>query len=372
MIDSALVKSVLLDALNKALRKLTKLKGTHTGGHTGLVQVQRTVSKKGTTFVQTFWIKPDQVKDTDMVLNQAVSGSDNTPIELVSNKASNTFFGSPDEKESSFGEWVHGLLRQEAKAVFSYTTSAWYKVLNKFLRNKPRPTSEYQPNDKYCSNTVNDLRSLIGHLDNAIAKFELKKPIRVHRQMKLENFKDTLQTLMKSNTKMFVDPAFVSTTTVKDSYSVFAAKQKLNLEISVPAGKGVGAWVSPIARHPGESEFLLPRSCVYQVETDLSKVNWEDSEITLKVKLVGVPKSPPSVDKILNKHQTEGRYSEEPDDRSPLNLNAKIGKLVEFQMNYGVTWNDSTEKSLKATIRYNLLSALYKDYGGNYSKSSKI
>ena len=33
-----------------------------------LVQVQRTVSRQGKTFLQNFWVKPSQVKSTDRVI----------------------------------------------------------------------------------------------------------------------------------------------------------------------------------------------------------------------------------------------------------------------------------------------------------------
>lgn len=70
MLSSEYIKSYLLLELEKALKKLGKLRGTHTGGHAGLVQVERTITKKGTTFTQKFWIKPDQVKDTDVVMSK--------------------------------------------------------------------------------------------------------------------------------------------------------------------------------------------------------------------------------------------------------------------------------------------------------------
>ena len=44
---------------------------------TGKVQVQRTVTRGGTTFQQHFWVNPSDVKDTDVV----IGGSQN-PLEI--------------------------------------------------------------------------------------------------------------------------------------------------------------------------------------------------------------------------------------------------------------------------------------------------
>ena len=356
MIEYNTVKTDLLEILEKALKKLGKLHGKHKGDHTGLVQVERTVNKKGTTFIQTFWIKPDQVKKTDVVLKRDIPDVHKESKELVSHKTSNNFFGTADEKDSSFGKWVHNLLKYEAHAIYTYTAGGWYKILNKFLRNKPRPTSETQPNDKYSPNLINDLYTLTKHLDKAISEFELKEPITVYRQVKQSSIQGVLDNLMKSTTKMFVDPAFVSTSTVDGSYSPINSDHTINLKIDLPAGKGIGAWVSPIARYPKENEFLLARGCVFQMKTDLSQVDWTQEEINLEVKLVGVLQTPPDIEHITNLQRQSGKCSEEPDESTPLNLNKQIGKLVEYQMNWGVTFKDSVNKSIK----YQLMNILYK------------
>lgn len=66
MIQWETVKHELMESLEKAVSgKNVKNKK----GAPGLVQVQRTVTKKGTTFTQMFWVKPDEVKSTDVVLS---------------------------------------------------------------------------------------------------------------------------------------------------------------------------------------------------------------------------------------------------------------------------------------------------------------
>ena len=49
-------KSTLLEPLIKSKQR------------TGLVQVERTVTKKGTTFTQKFWTRPDRVQQGDLIL----------------------------------------------------------------------------------------------------------------------------------------------------------------------------------------------------------------------------------------------------------------------------------------------------------------
>ena len=72
MLSNEFVKQFLLDELQKALKKLGKLHGRHKGDHTGLVQVERTKvhHETGTTYTQKYWVKPDQVKKTDVVLHK--------------------------------------------------------------------------------------------------------------------------------------------------------------------------------------------------------------------------------------------------------------------------------------------------------------
>ena len=62
MLSGEYVKQYLLEELQKAIKKLAKMRGSTKGSHAGLVQVERTVNKKGTIFTQKFWIKPDQNK----------------------------------------------------------------------------------------------------------------------------------------------------------------------------------------------------------------------------------------------------------------------------------------------------------------------
>lgn len=71
MLSGEYVKQYLLEELQKAIKKLAKMRGSTKGSHAGLVQVERTVNKKGTTFTQKFWIKPDQNKAIKPIVKTA-------------------------------------------------------------------------------------------------------------------------------------------------------------------------------------------------------------------------------------------------------------------------------------------------------------
>ena len=84
-VNAEFVKSYLLELLEKAL-KFHKFTGRQKAAdHSHLVQVERTVSKPGVKpFQQKFWVKPDQVKKTDVVLsNLQETQEDKTPLKVT-------------------------------------------------------------------------------------------------------------------------------------------------------------------------------------------------------------------------------------------------------------------------------------------------
>ena len=153
------------DWITKSLSNEDILKSLN---RTNLVEVQRTVTKKGTTFVQNFWVRPNQVKKTDRVL---FSSNSHKEKEVVYRDFENgniddlhKFFGAVNDdgkvvrttfeyygvsdveytddvsKKSYWGKMYHSISDKIKRAVGDYTCSGWTYALNNFLRGAAHPS----------------------------------------------------------------------------------------------------------------------------------------------------------------------------------------------------------------------------------------
>ena len=150
-----------------------------------------------------------------------------------SGKEANEYFA---EQEKT---WIHQLNTEIQQTIYAYSTDAYYDI-NSYLRGV---FSNYKP-----------ASMMIEHLDDAIAKFDLKEPIRVYRAV---NIQKELQGVVPEIGSIKEWKAFTSTSvdaeTVDDP--IFAL-----YEIDVPAGKGRGAYINALSEYKDvEYEFLLKR-----------------------------------------------------------------------------------------------------------------
>ena len=288
---SDLAKSILLDLIKSKQ-------------HTGLVQVERTVYKKGTVFTQKFWTRPDKVQSTDVILQgrqnlnayvhreyaDKEQKMNKTPKEFINAQDVWEYFGIGTADGTMFVDWEDDLDEDEKEAISQYTTYN-YRAINGYLRGK-EGMSQW---DVYKAQEV------VPVLEQAINRFELKDDIVVHRKMSADCIK------MFKVGEVWQDDAFVSTTPIKGSYEPHADDNEepedfgvIDMVIHVKAGKGVGAWVAPISELSEENEFLLNRGTKFRVKRISSNMDGKGHRIELEV--VGhEPKSLEEIEERLHK-----------------------------------------------------------------------
>lgn len=158
--------------------------------------------------------------------------------------------------EKSLNKW-------EYSSIGAYTYSKWTYKLTNWLRGltgtdstgKPIPLPE---NDQ----ELNLVKTVTKHLDSAIEKYELEKPMVTYRTVNI----DTLKYLLEPGDGKFQDDGFMSTTTLPNGFDIGEAPG-LTMICKIPAGKGIGAWLKPISRIPHEQEFLLARGTQFKIES---------------------------------------------------------------------------------------------------------
>lgn len=199
-----------------------------------------------------------------------------------------TFFGArPDRKlrsanreeydrlrseyeNSPVKRWNDSLSGEETDAIMNYAGSD-YSGINGLLRGEM--TERMVENWNATGKT--DVRDMIQRVESGIDKFELKEPITVYRTCE----KDVFESLSKKVGSTFRDNAFTSTTVLNES----VASGNVRMEINVPAGKGVGAYIGSTYGQPDEHEFLLQRGTEFTVR-GVSKVG---DSYTIKMDVTG-------------------------------------------------------------------------------------
>lgn len=173
-------------------------------------------------------------------------------------------------ENSPVKKWNDSLSGEETDAIMNYAGSD-YSGINGLLRGEM--TERMVENWNATGRT--DVRDMIQRVESGIDKFELKEPITVYRTCE----KDVFESLSQKVGSTFRDNAFTSTTVLNES----VASGNVRMEINVPAGKGVGAYIGSTYGQPDEHEFLLQRGTEFTVR-GVSKVG---DSYTIKMDVTG-------------------------------------------------------------------------------------
>lgn len=173
-------------------------------------------------------------------------------------------------ENSPVKKWNDSLSGEETDAIMNYAGSD-YSGINGLLRGEI--TERMVENWNATGKT--DVRDMIQRVESGIDKFELKEPITVYRTCE----KDVFESLSQKVGSTFRDNAFTSTTVLNES----VASGNVRMEINVPAGKGVGAYIGSTYGQPDEHEFLLQRGTEFTVR-GVSKVG---DSYTIKMDVTG-------------------------------------------------------------------------------------
>ena len=173
-------------------------------------------------------------------------------------------------ENSPVKKWNDSLSGEETDAIMNYAGSD-YSGINGLLRGEM--TERMVENWNATGKT--DVRDMIQRVESGIDKFELKEPITVYRTCE----KDVFESLSQKVGSTFRDNAFTSTTVLNES----VASGNVRMEINVPAGKGVGAYIGSTYGQPDEHEFLLQRGTEFTIR-GVSKVG---DSYTIKMDVTG-------------------------------------------------------------------------------------
>lgn len=165
-------------------------------------------------------------------------------------------------RKGSYGKWYSGLSSDEKLCISSYC-SADYDIVNSFLRKN----NGFEYIDKDFA------ESMISGIDSAIAKFELRENVKTYRGANLEsilklypdaeNFSDLIG-------HIYHDKGYMSSSPLKSVAEKFATENGQDgilLEIDVPNGSGLGAYVNQLAGQfqDDEYEFLIRRNTSLEI-----------------------------------------------------------------------------------------------------------
>ena len=200
-----------------------------------------------------------------------------------------------------YKNWEKGITLENKDSIEAYTSNK-YKDINKYNRK----IEEWAPEGKYGSiiakaeefmktapsvvqqegetlfafkkrrdavipplyrEAVNSKKLAVKHneqLDDVIQKYELQDNIRCYRAVKIDALPkfDKLEDLIG---KTYTDKSYMSTTPTLDSRFITSDMEYI-FQITVPHGKGNGAYLENFTHVKNEHEFLLPRNCKFSIK----------------------------------------------------------------------------------------------------------
>ena len=200
--------------------------------------------------------------------------------------------------QSSYGQWHNKLSPNQIGSIGEYCGDG-YIPINGLLR--------HQMTEKMVEawNGVGNhlVQDMIDEIESAIDEFELRNPLEVYRTC--EN--DVLDNLSLKIGDRFHDDGFGSTSVLKNK----VASGNIVMEIDVPSGKGLGAWVNPLSgAEDKEYEFLLQRGTDYLVKN----IRYEGDDTIVSLEVVGNTRNDWSYatkEEVIELWKRRGTYDEQ-------------------------------------------------------------
>lgn len=219
-------------------------KGIANSGNSGIIEAKKTIKPTP---------KPVQYKQFD------------------TGEAANDFFYYDDDRRglmakrnSQYGKWKSGLSDDSKEALFLYTADGYGNV-NDYLRKV----------NGWESINAERVEAQIARIDDAISAFELKQSIVVQRgagEVSLDSLIDRyeINEITDLIGKKYHDDAFMSSTVLMGNR--VATSKPVVFEISIPAGKGKGAYINEFGSQykDAEYEFLIKRGADFTI-TDITE-----------------------------------------------------------------------------------------------------
>lgn len=212
--------------------------------------VARTVYRDNKTFIQHFWVNPDEVKRDDRIVTKYPNVPDNSQKyhHLEWESDAYDLLGDWGDTTKPFGKWKEKMPLTHEQALEEYTYNS--DSMNNYLRY------DKTYDDAIRQNLETDRK----RIEDAMSSFEIPEPLTVHRAVGVEMLEKFEQAQKFGG--IFKESAFCSTTVIEGS---FGGREKLQMVIDVPPGKGIGAWVAPLSEFPEEAELLLNHGTLFEV-----------------------------------------------------------------------------------------------------------
>ena len=189
----------------------------------------------------------------------------------------NDFFYYDDEKrglmarkKSAHGQWTSGLSQEEARAIGQYCADGYYDINNYWRKY-----------GDWKDINAERVKHQTEMLDGVIARYDLKEPIKVYRAIQPEAFESYWDDIQRIVGTEYTDAGFMSTSPIKTSTAV---NKDCIMELFIPSGKGIGAYVNNVSGFQDEEyEFLLARDSKFRV------IGAEETEdkLILKMEWIG-------------------------------------------------------------------------------------
>ena len=213
------------------------------------------------------------------------------------------FFGV--NNGGTYDKWERGLSGNQRKAIHGYSNMGYtgdFQTINGALRDIPdesygslREGLAAVPDLQNKGKTRKILGNRIDLIDSALAGFDLRKPLTVYRGSTaklLGDETDPKRIMDRYGGRTVRDKGFTSTSAVKGSQF---GNSEIQYIITVPPGKGRGAFIAPIAQIHTENEFLLKRNTSFVVKKAYREQN--QTFVEMEVQDIGDQDSAPAQEK---------------------------------------------------------------------------
>lgn len=195
--------------------------------------------------------------------------------------------------DKNYKEWKDSLESLDKDIIYKYTDTS-YEYMNYILRNnieesirkqllKEPLLSETSYFKKFAEYKMNN-----DVLINILGRYTTENSFKVFRGMKhMMSNNDTPYPTLKVGDITTIDKGFTSTTTnieVTAGFVNSTYNDNVILEINIPKGKNVGAYVAEYSEYPDEKEFLLKPNTKFKV-LNISKENIDEDNYYTKFEL---------------------------------------------------------------------------------------
>ena len=214
----------------------------------------------------------EDIKKPKEVVKEDVKVDNEEYLTFTDGKKLNQFFGGEkfkDRKNSMEGIWKKQLSEDE-KDVIRWYCADGYADINQYLR-------KYGDWEYINKDLVNEA---IKDMDSAISKFSLESNISVYRAIEPSAFGGLNADFTKLIGTTYTDKAYMSTSPLLSSTAV---NKDLLMQIDVPKGKGIGAYINSISGFKDEEyEFLLARG----TKCEIYEISELDGKPLIKMRVI--------------------------------------------------------------------------------------